>query len=117
MIRTNDSNPSIVECLAQCITVSLGLNGRIALDTSAQGRIVPIVEVEMRHSGFCGDIRALRQAQGPCTHRQAQGSCREQFQFFCRCKMGNMETSIMFLSQFYSQFGALITASSLRISG
>ena len=61
MIRTNDSDPPIIKCLAQGITITLGLDGRIALDACAQSRIIPIVEVEMRHSGFCGDFSTFKQ--------------------------------------------------------
>ena len=56
MIRADDSDPSIVQCLTQCISIPLCLDCGITFDASSQSCIVPIAEVEMRYSGFSGDV-------------------------------------------------------------
>ena len=47
MIGTNHRDSSVVKCFAQGITVALGLDGGVTLDTGSQSVIIPVAEIKM----------------------------------------------------------------------
>ena len=58
VVCADDGDASVVEGLAQGITVTLRLDGRVALDAGTQGGVVTVAEIEMRDGGLGGDSRS-----------------------------------------------------------
>ena len=59
VVCANDSDSSVVEGLAQGITVTLCLDGGVALDAGAQGGVVAVAEIEVGDGGLGSDARTL----------------------------------------------------------
>ena len=57
MIRTNNTDSSIIQRLTQRLTITFRLDGWIALDACSKQGIVPVTKVQMRNRSLCSDVR------------------------------------------------------------
>ena len=94
MIRTNNTDSSIIQRLTQRLTITFRLDGWIALDACSKQGIVPVTKVQMRNRSLCSDVRIVT----------------KEFQFTGRCEMSHMQAGLVLLCQGHSQLCAFITS-------